>query len=170
VRVPDTDRLYALSSTYNNPWWPNDPGPGLLINDAVVAMRWYLTNEREENLAVTGHVSHDDGTTWQPLLPSELLADAERAVERAAVTSGDEPRRTAALLRDALIAEAADWLDHRLRYVQPDDPFPYPPATPTLLSWQRGGQIWALALGKVPPEEVLTHLMASFTSRDSTCV
>ncbi|MDQ1005841.1 hypothetical protein QFZ82_000326 [Streptomyces sp. V4I23] len=28
MRVPDTDRLYALSSTYTNPWWPNDPGPG----------------------------------------------------------------------------------------------------------------------------------------------
>ncbi|MFF1680746.1 hypothetical protein ACFVYG_32500 [Streptomyces sp. NPDC058256] len=161
--MPDTDRLYALSSTYNNPFWSDEAGPGLLINDAFVAMRWYLTNEREENLAVAGHVSDDDGATWQPLLPSELLADAERAVERAAATSGDEPRRTAALLRDALAAEAADWLDHRLRYVQPDDPVRYRPETPSLFSWQRGGQIWALALGTVPPEEALAHLTAQHT-------
>ncbi|MFI1701410.1 hypothetical protein ACH419_36395 [Streptomyces bobili] len=162
--MPGTDRMYALSSTYNNPLWPHEAGPGLLITDAVVAMRWYLTNEREGNLAVAGHVSDDDGATWQSLLPRELLADAERAVERAAVTSGDQPRRTAALLRDALAAEAADWLDHRLRGVQPDDPFPYRPETPSLFSWQRGGQIWALALGTVPPEKVLAHLTAQHTA------
>lgn len=161
--MPDTDRLYALSSTYNNPWWPNDPGPGLLINDAVVAARWYLTNEREEHLVVAGHVSDDDGATWQPLPPRELLADAERALVRAAQAPGEEARRTAALLQDALAAEAADWLDHRLRYVQPDDPFPYPPERPAPSSWRRGGQIWALALGTVPHEAVLAHLTAQHT-------
>jgi hypothetical protein len=162
VRVSDTDRLYALSSTYNNPWWPHDAGPGLLINDAVVGMRWYLTHEREENLSVAGHVSDDDGAHWRPLLPRELLADAERAVERAAAISGGESRRTAAVLRDALAAEAADWLDHRMRYVEPDDPTPYWPETPTLQAWERGGQIWALTLGTVPPPEVLEHLTAQY--------
>ncbi|MGW6144430.1 hypothetical protein [Streptomyces sp. NPDC055140] len=156
--MPNTDRLYALSSTYNNPWWPHDPGPGLLINDAVVAMRWFLTHEREENLAVAGHVSADEGATWQPLHPRELLADAERALVSAVPDPGEETRRTAALLRDAMAAEAADWLDHRLRYVEPDDPFPYRTETPGPSSWRRAGQIWALTLGTVPHDLVLAHL------------
>ncbi|RNF81161.1 hypothetical protein [Streptomyces botrytidirepellens] len=158
--MPDTDRLYALASTYNHPWLSDEAGPGLLINDAVVAMRWYLTHEREENLAVAGHVSDDDGATWQPLPARELLADAERALVRAAQAPGEEARHTAALLQDALAAEAADWLDHRLRHVQPDDPAQDRPNTPAPASWRRGGQIWALALGTVPHAEVLAHLTA----------
>ncbi len=35
--MPDTDRLYALSSADNNPFRPSESAPGLLINDAVVA-------------------------------------------------------------------------------------------------------------------------------------
>ncbi|MFF4846225.1 hypothetical protein [Streptomyces collinus] len=157
--MPDTDRLYALSSVYNHPWLSGPVGPGLLIHDPIVAMRWYLTNEREENLAVTGHVSDDDGATWRPLRPRELMADAGQAL--------DSGPQAAGILRDALAAEAADWLDHRLRYVQPDDPTPYRPDEPSPESWQRGGQIWALALGTLPDEDVLRHLTARFTAPQS---
>ncbi|MER6452774.1 hypothetical protein ABT270_09115 [Streptomyces sp900105245] len=162
--MPDTDRLYALSSVYNHPWLSGPDGPGLLINDPIVAMRWYLTNEREENLAVTGHVSDDDGATWRPLLPRELMADAGRALAAMADDGGPQARQSAGVLRDALAAEAADWLDHRLRYVQPDDPTPYRPDEPSPESWQRSGQIWALALGTLPDEDVLRHLTARFTA------
>ncbi|MER6279685.1 hypothetical protein ABT202_25910 [Streptomyces sp900105245] len=162
--MPDTDRLYALSSTYNHPWLSDVGGPGLLINDPVMAMRWYLTTEREENLAVTGHVSDDHGATWRPLLPRELMADAERALAAMADDGGPQARQSAGILRDALAAEAADWLDHRLRYVQPDDPTPYRPDEPSPESWRRGGHIWALALGTRPDEQVLRHLTARFTT------
>ncbi|MER6434194.1 hypothetical protein ABT272_41960, partial [Streptomyces sp900105245] len=162
--MPDTDRLYALSSTYNHPWLSDVGGPGLLINDPVMAMRWYLTTEREENLAVTGHVSDDHGATWRPLLPRELMADAERALAAMADDGGPQARQSAGILRDALAAEAADWLDHRLRYVQPDDPTPYRPDEPSPESWRRGGHIWALALGTRPDEDVLRHLTARFTA------
>lgn len=161
--MPHTDRLYALSSTHNHPWLDDTPGPGLLIHDAVMAMRWYLTHEREEDLAVAAHVSNDDGATWQDLPPGELLADCERALTERAQVPGDDGQRAAALLRDALAAEAADWLDDRIRYVQPDDPSRYRPRTPTLAAWRRGGQIWALALGTVPHEQILTHLAAQYT-------
>ncbi|MFI0813423.1 hypothetical protein [Streptomyces echinatus] len=165
--MTDTDRLYALSSAYNHPWLSGPAGPGLLINDPVVAMRWYLTNEREENLAVTGHVSDDHGATWRPLRPRELMADAGQALAAMAQEGSPQARQSAGILRDALAAEAADWLDHRLRYVQPDDPTPYRPEEPSPSSWQRGGQIWALALGTVPDEDVLKHLTARFTASQS---
>ncbi|MFE5219312.1 MULTISPECIES: hypothetical protein [unclassified Streptomyces] len=165
--MPDTDRLYALSSTYNHPWLSGPDGPALLIHDPVVAMRWYLTTEREENLAVTGHVSDDHGATWRPLLPRELMADAERALAAMAEDGGPQARQAAGILRDALAADAADWLDHRLRYVQPDDPTPYRPDEPSPESWQRGGHIWALALGTLPDEDVLKHLTARFTAPQS---
>ncbi|UXY33296.1 hypothetical protein [Streptomyces albidocamelliae] len=129
-----------------------------------MAMRWYLTAEREENLAVTGHVSDDHGATWRPLLPRELMADAERALAATADDGGPQARQSAGILRDALTAEAADWLDHRLRYVQPDDPTPYRPDEPSPESWRRGGHIWALALGTRPDEQVLRHLTARFTT------
>lgn len=161
--MPDTDRLYALSSTYTNPWWSNDTGPGLLIHDAVLAMRWYLSNEREERLAVTGHVSDDGGATWRPLHTGELLADAEQALQHAE-QAGGAASRTAALLREAMAAEAASWLDGRIRYVQPDDPAPHRPPRPDLPAWERGGQIWALALSSVPPDAVLAHLAARYAS------
>ncbi|MFF9607573.1 hypothetical protein ACF1GY_35825 [Streptomyces sp. NPDC014684] len=162
--MPDTDRLYALSSVYTHPWLSGPDGPGLLIHDPVVAMRWYLTTEREENLAVTGHVSDDHGATWRRLRPRELMADAEQALAALAHDGGPQAQQSAGLLRDALAAEAADWLDHRLRYVQPDDPTPYRPEEPSPSSWQRGGQIWALALGTLPDENVLAHLTARFTA------
>ncbi|MFI5689115.1 hypothetical protein [Streptomyces sp. NPDC051636] len=162
--MPDTDRLYALSSTYNHPRLSGPDGPGLLINDPVVAMRWYLTNEREENLAVTGHVSDDHGATWRPLRPRELLSDAEQALAAMADDPGPQTRQSAGILRGALAADAADWLDHRLRYVQPDDPTPYRPEEPSPSSWQRGGHIWALALGTLPDEDMLKHLTARFTA------
>lgn len=122
AHVPDSDRLYALSSTDNNPFRPSESGRGLLINDAVVAMRWYVTSEREENLDVTAHASDDDGATWRPLPVRELLADAERALATAQQAPDPQAGPRAQALHDALAAEAADWLDHRLRYVQPDDP------------------------------------------------
>ncbi|MER6434177.1 hypothetical protein ABT272_41865 [Streptomyces sp900105245] len=162
--MPDTDRLYALSSVYNHPWLSGPDGPGLLIHDPVVAMRWYLTNEREENLAVTGHVSDDNGATWRPLRPRELMADAGQALTATAHDGDPQTRQSASILRDALAAEAADWLDHRLRYVQPDNPTPYRPDEPSPESWRRGGQIWALALGTRPDEDVLRHLTARFTT------
>lgn len=160
--MPDTNRLYALSSTHTHPWLSDTAGPGLLIHDPIVAMRWYLTHEREENLAVTAHVSDDDGATWQDLPPGELLPDAERALVEHAQKPRTGDRRAAPVLRDALAGEAADWLDHRMRYVQPDDPSPYRPPTPTPSSWRRGGQIWALALGTIPHEQVLDHLKAQY--------
>lgn len=156
--MPDTDRLYALSSTYNHPWLSDVDGPGLLIHDAIVAMRWYLTHEREENLAVTAQVSDDGGATWQALTPGALYAEAEHALIQRAQGPDQDGQRAAVLLREALAAEAADWLDHRIRYVQPDDPVQHRPPTPALASWRRGGQIWALALDTVPDEQVLTHL------------
>ncbi|MFF5030113.1 hypothetical protein ACFY2J_38705 [Streptomyces collinus] len=162
--MPDTDRLYALSSTYNHPWLSGPDGPALLIHDPVVAMRWYLTTEREENLAVTGHVSDDHGATWRPLRPRDLMADAEHALTVMAHDDALQTGQSAGVFRDALAAEAADWLDHRLRYVQPDDPTPYRPEEPSSPeAWQRGGHIWALALGTLPDEQVLKHLTARFT-------
>ncbi|MFF3958498.1 hypothetical protein ACFYY1_35575 [Streptomyces sp. NPDC001890] len=161
--MPDTDLLYALPSTYNHPWLSDVAGPDLLINDPVVAMRWYLTHEREEELLVTMRISADGGAVWQELRPDELLAQAERALMERAQAPEHDGQRTAALLADALAAEAADWLDHRIRYVQPDDPTLYRPETPAMSSWRRGGQIWALALGTVPNEQVLTHLAAQYT-------
>ncbi|MFD6335093.1 hypothetical protein ACFWGI_36715 [Streptomyces niveus] len=161
--MPDTDRLYALSSTHNHPWLSDTPGPALLIHDAIVAMRWYLTHEREETLAVAAHVSDDDGATWRDLPPGELLPDAERALVEQAQKPRPDDRHAAPVLRDALAAEAADWLDHRIRYVQPDDPSHYRPPTPAPSSWRRGGQIWALALGTIPHEQVLDRLKAQYT-------
>lgn len=155
--MSDTDRLYALTSVYTHPWLGDEDGPGLLIGDAVLAMRWYLTSEREETLAVTGHVSEDSGATWRPLTPGELLADAERSL----ATTTAEPDATE-LLRRALWTEAADWLDHRIRYVEPDDPNQWRPETPELDSWRRGGQIWAMSLGTVPDDTVLTQLAAHY--------
>ncbi|MDQ1005840.1 hypothetical protein QFZ82_000325 [Streptomyces sp. V4I23] len=114
------------------------------------------------NLAVAGHVSYHGGATWRPLHPRELLADTESTLLRAAQAPGEAARRTAALLRDALDVEAADWIDARIRYVQPDDPFPYPVETPDLAAWERGGQIWALTLGTIPHETVLAHLAAQY--------
>ncbi|MGP3953483.1 hypothetical protein [Streptomyces sp. 7N604] len=156
--MSDTDRLYALSSTYTHPWLDAD-GPGLLINDPVLAMRWYLTHEREQYLAVTGHVSHDAGATWQPLAPHQLLADAEQHLGSAAQTATGATQ----LLHRALQAEAAEWIDARIRFFQPDGPRPWLPETPELSSWQRGGQIWALALGTVPDTAVMAHLASLYT-------
>ncbi|WP_107462732.1 hypothetical protein [Streptomyces sp. 2231.1] len=48
--------------------------------------------------------------------------------------------------------------------MQPDDPIPYRPEEPSPSAWQRGGQVWALALGTVPHQEVLDHLAARFTA------
>ncbi|MFB6984615.1 hypothetical protein ACNPQN_32730 [Streptomyces sp. NPDC056297] len=161
--MPDTDRMYALTSTYTHPWWPNEAGPGMLINDAVLAMRWYLSHEREDNLAVAGHVSDDGGATWQQLPPHELLADTERALGRARHAPDEETRQTAALVHNLLAAEAAEWLDARIRFVPPEDPAPWSPETPAISSWRRGGHIWALALGTIPPDAVTTVLTAEYT-------
>ncbi|MGW2449115.1 hypothetical protein [Streptomyces sp. NPDC001675] len=106
--MPDTDRLYGLSSVYTHPWLSGPDGPGLLIHDPVVAMRWYVTTEREENLAVTGHVSNDNGATWRRLRPRELMADAEQALAALAHDGGPQAQQSAGLLRDVLAAEAAD--------------------------------------------------------------
>ncbi|WP_351234782.1 hypothetical protein [Streptomyces sp. NPDC002133] len=155
--MSDTDRLYALTSIYTHPWLDDVDGPSLLIGDAVLAMRWYLTHESESALAVTGHVSDDSGATWRPLTPGELLADAERFL------TTTEPG-TAKVLAWTLAAEAADWLDHRIRYVEPDDPAQWRPDTPELDSWRRGGQVWAMALGTVPDDTILAPLAAHYTA------
>lgn len=66
--MPDNNRLFALSSTATTPWSEPTDGPALLINDAAVALRWYLTHEREKALDVTIHGTRGDGETWQSLL------------------------------------------------------------------------------------------------------
>ncbi|KUN14576.1 hypothetical protein AQJ11_44455 [Streptomyces corchorusii] len=156
--MSDTDRLYALSSTYTHPGLSDVDGPGLLINDAIVAMRWYLNHEREENLAVA-EVSEDGGVTWRAITPASCTRTPDALLPSGRRRRG---RSGAALLREALAAEAAEWLDHRIRYVQPDDPVQHRPRTPGLASWRRGGQIWALALDTVPDEQVLTHLAGHY--------
>jgi len=157
--VSDTDRLYALSSTYTGPWW-DGRGPGLLAADPILGLRWYLTSEREEQFDVTGQVSSDGGVTWKPLTPHQLMADAEQEMRNHQGQSWPDYSYTS--LRRRLDAEAADWIDHRIRYVQPDDPTPWRPDTPAAASWQRGGQIWALTLGTIPSAFVLTALTARY--------
>src|SRR5690348_16879395 len=45
-RVPDDiRRLYGLSSTYTDYRLTGEPGPSLLIDEPVLAMRWYFTHE-----------------------------------------------------------------------------------------------------------------------------
>ncbi|MFD4243635.1 hypothetical protein ACFWP3_18865 [Streptomyces sp. NPDC058525] len=162
--MPDTSRLYALTSTYTGPWWPSEPGPSFLINDPVMAMRWYLDNEREQNLAVALRSStDDDGATWNPLPPGELWAHTLQHLDDTAQTADESGQRDAAALRAQVETDAATWIDHRIRFVEPDDPSPYRPATPALFSWQRGGDVWALALGTVPPDPVLDQLVARYT-------
>ncbi|MFE8940972.1 hypothetical protein ACFYNX_26245 [Streptomyces sp. NPDC007872] len=160
--MPDTSRLYALTSITTNPWWPGEPGPSFLINDPVMAARWYLANEQEENLAVTARISTDNGATWQDLPPRDLWAHALKHLDTTGQSPDETARQAAAALRGRLEAEAARWLDGRIRFVEPDAPSPYRPPTPTLFAWQRGGEIWALALGTVPPDPVLTHLAAQY--------
>ncbi|MGW6202088.1 hypothetical protein ACWF9B_00310 [Streptomyces sp. NPDC055089] len=162
--MPDTDRLYALSGTHTERWLGEVAGRGMLITDPVVAMLWYLEREREGLFSVTGHVSDDHGASWQALEPSTLLADTEHALVQREHLPGPEGRPGAALLRRALTVEAAVWLDGRIRYVEPDDPFQDQPPTPSLESWQRGGQIWALTLGTVPDEDLCTHLAAQYVA------
>ncbi|WP_331725930.1 hypothetical protein [Streptomyces sp. NBC_00470] len=159
--MPDTDRLYALSSTHTSAYLDGD-GPALLVNDPVVAMRWYLTTEQEDRLAVSGLSSDDDGRTWQECPPAELFADAGRALDQRTQPSEPNGHHVAQLQRDALAAEAADWLDDRIRYTPPGDPRPSRSHTPSLVSWKRGGQIWALTLGTIPDERVVARLAARY--------
>ncbi|MGW2098691.1 hypothetical protein ACWCPX_13455 [Streptomyces olivaceoviridis] len=126
-------------------------------------MRWYLNHEREENLAVA-EVSEDGGVTWRVITPASCTRTPDALLPSGRRRRG---RSGAALLREALAAEAAEWLDHRIRYVQPDDPVQHRPSTPGLASWRRGGQIWALALDTVPDEQVLTHLAGQYTDSQS---
>lgn len=159
--MPDTSRQYALTSIYTIPWWPSEPGPSLLINDPVMAMRWYLGNEREQSVVVTLRSSADGGATWQAMPPGELWAHTLQHLDAAAQNPDD--RHAATLLREQVEADAAEWIDHRIRFVEPDDPTPYRPDNPTLFAWQRGGDVWALALGTVPPDTVLERLVAEYT-------
>lgn len=124
-------RLYALTSLSTHPWGDDVPGPKMLVNDPLVAARWFLTIEAEEIYAVTGHVSDDNGATWQPLLPSELLRDAQQHLSSAGPTASGSRR--------ALAAEAADWLDRRIRFQQPDDPIRWIPPHPSAHGWRAGG-------------------------------
>jgi hypothetical protein len=150
--VPDSTSLYALTSVYNHPWWPSQAGPSLLIHDPVLAMRWYLMHEREDNLAVAVQASRDEGATWQPLPSRELLAEAEHGL----VAWPDTPK-AAAVVRDAFDGEAAQWLDARIRHVPADDPAP--PAT-SRAAWERASYVWAVAMGTVPHRGVLDRLTA----------
>ncbi|MEV6676215.1 hypothetical protein AB0N09_05010 [Streptomyces erythrochromogenes] len=164
--MPDTSRLYALTSTYTSPWWPSEPGPSFLINDPVMAMRWYFDHEQEQNLAVALRSSTDGGATWQALPPRELWAQTLQHLDAVAEIPGVygiERTRRGTALREQVEADAAEWIDHRIRFVAPDDPSPYRPDTPSLFAWQRGGDIWALALGTVPPDPVLERLVAEYT-------
>ncbi|MGQ5638971.1 MULTISPECIES: hypothetical protein [unclassified Streptomyces] len=92
-----------------------------------------------------------------PLSGKRWYADAERALAERAQAPGEDGRRAS-----ALSVKAADWLDHRIRCVQPDDPVQHRPPTPASASWRRGGRIWALALDTVPDEQVLTHLASQY--------
>ncbi|MFE2102835.1 hypothetical protein, partial [Streptomyces sp. NPDC059468] len=158
--MPHTGRLYILSSTYTHPWMTGEAGPSFLIHDPALAMRWYLTHEQEDNLSVAVQASDDNGATWQPLPAHALHADTERAL-----AAPDRLRHAdhTARLQEALAAEAATWLDRRIRFVPGDDPRPWWPDTPALAAWQLGGRTWALAMGTVPGEAVLTHLAAHYS-------
>ncbi|MFG3207357.1 hypothetical protein [Streptomyces sp. NPDC048192] len=138
-----SDRLFILSAAVTSSE-SGEPGPSLLINDPVVAMRWYLTHEQDDAV-VSVRRSRDGGRTWQPLPVRELLTEAEAEAELAASGGRDDT----ALLWDALAAEAATWLDHHLRHHAGGE-----------TAWQLAGQIWALAMGTVPHDDVLTHLQA----------
>ncbi|MEU6325467.1 hypothetical protein [Streptomyces sp. NPDC047009] len=161
--MPDSDRLYALASTYTSPRW-DGAGPGLLIDNPVTAMRWYLSYEREENLAVTTRVSGDGGATWQPLPLATLWAQAhDYLANNDSVPGRNSPVQTTHLI-NAVVVETAGWLDHRMRYVTPDDPFPATRlGAPGLADWERGGVIFALVLGELPDQQVLAHLVARYT-------
>ncbi|WP_330342657.1 hypothetical protein [Streptomyces sp. NBC_00557] len=142
-----SDRLFILS-TASASSASGEPGPCLLINDPVVAMRWYLAHEQDD-VAVSVRRSRDGGRTWQPLQVPELLAEA-KAHQAVSGRTGDT-----ALLWDALAAEAAAWLHQHLSHVAGEE-----------ATWQLGGQIWALAMGTVPHDDVLTHLATrSLTAR-----
>ncbi|MFI8194513.1 hypothetical protein ACIF8T_38350 [Streptomyces sp. NPDC085946] len=104
--MPDTARLYALTSTITHPFITGEEGPALLIHDPALAMRWYLAHEQEDNLAVTVQAGDDGGRTWRPLPVHDLLTDTEHAL------AADDQ---AALLREALTGLAATWLDRRIR-------------------------------------------------------
>jgi hypothetical protein len=107
--VPENNRLFALSSTATTPWSEPTDGPTVLINDAAVALQWYLTHEREQVLDVTIQGSSDGGETWQIVAPDELHAEAEHALTPAS----DPPQPMQQLLDTA----AAQWLDDRIRFV-----------------------------------------------------
>ncbi|MFB6984513.1 hypothetical protein [Streptomyces sp. NPDC056304] len=165
--MPDRPtRLYALRST---PTYHaiDAPGPSLLINDPLVAMRWYFAHEREQFTSVAAQVSDDEGVTWKFLLPHTLWADAQSALAQWSAGLGPVGRaarpmrveeRVVYPLREALAADAARWLDHRIRFVDPDDPQPWIPSAPTGRQWAAGGEAWALALGEAPIDDVLEYL------------
>ncbi|WP_326581775.1 hypothetical protein OIE69_44125 (plasmid) [Actinacidiphila glaucinigra] len=150
-------RLYALTSITTHPWGDDTPGPKMLIRDPLVATQWYLRIESEEVYAVSAQVSDDQGATWRPLLPSELLQDAHRHLSDALAGQRDSRR--------ALVAEAAAWLDRRMRFVQPDDPVQWIPSRPSVQGWRTGGDVWAMAMGTVPNDDVLSHLAATYSHR-----
>jgi hypothetical protein len=107
--VPDSDRLYALTSIYTSPSW-DGAGTGLLIDNPVTAMRWYLSYDREENLAVTPRGSSDGGATWQPLPLATLWAQGARLSRQQRFRPWqNSPVQTTHLI-NAVAAEAADWL------------------------------------------------------------
>lgn len=152
--MPDTARLYALTSTITHPFLTGEDGPSLLIHDPAPAMRWYLTHEQEDNHAVTVQASDDGGRTWRPLPVHDLLTDTEHALS----TDG-----RAALLHDALTAQAATWLDTRIRFPPADERALWLPDRPGPEAWQRGGQAWALAMNTLPPDALVTRLTALYT-------
>ncbi|MFE9291947.1 hypothetical protein [Streptomyces olivaceus] len=152
--MPDTARLYALTSTVTHPFLTGEEGPSLLIHDPGLAMRWYLTHEQEDNYTVTVQASDDAGRTWQALPVHDLLAAAEHAL------AADSH---AGLLRDTLTDMAADWLDGRIRFTPSEDPTLWRPDPPEPDAWRRGGQAWALSMNTLPPDTLLARLTAHYT-------
>jgi hypothetical protein len=90
---------------------------------------------------VSGQISRDGGASWQPLTVSALLHDAPGTLDTEAATVLDRQDRVTAVSRQALAADAADWLDVRIRFVEPDDPIPHLPEQPSASALERGGCI-----------------------------
>jgi hypothetical protein len=166
--VAVTDRLYALSGSYTSFYAADTVGPSLLISDPTVALRWFLTHEREGDLAVAMQVSDDAGATWR-LLPTRQLHEDVELVLADARRDPDVPRRrVGARLQDALDREAAEWLDARIGFAPPEEPVPPAFDVPEAGAWERAGRAWVLAMDALPSEAVLGQLTARYaTARTS---
>lgn len=153
--MPDTHCRYALSTSRPHRQ-TSDTATGVFTHDPLSALRWYLAHERGPAPSVTMHASNDNGATWQPLPPHQLMAEAEASLTARHHAPGVQD------LQRLLAADAADWLDARIRFLPPHEPITPPSRPPALFAWQRGGQLWALTLGTVPHHQVLISLASRY--------